>query len=161
MIEDLEKYKWWKEWKDNDYNKIQNFDIKDIDLNLYFNILQKFDSTKNITINEWLTNWKDIIKRNNNLEQELFLKIFIPKLKQKYSNKSEYLKVIDNLFKWESISKISANFKIFENKIDCTNIEQGSLGTCYFLETISTLSNYGQLLYQLFPKENINNEGFY
>ena len=42
-----------------------------------------------------------------------------------------------------------------------SNVKQGSLGTCYFLEAISTLSNYGQLLYQLFANENINNEGLY
>ena len=35
------------------------------------------------------------------------------------------------------------------------------MGTCYFLAVISTLSNYGQLLFQLFPNEKINNEGFY
>ena len=82
-------------------------------------------------------------------------------LKQKYSNKSEYLKAIDNKYEFKSISKINKNYKIFENKINCTNVAQGELGTCYFLETLSTLSNYGHLLYQLFPKENINSEGLY
>ena len=38
---------------------------------------------------------------------------------------------------------------------------QGRLGTCYLLETISTLSNYGKLLYQIFPCEKINENGIY
>ena len=54
-----------------------------------------------------------------------------------------------------------SDLKIFDNKIDCSNIKQGHLATCYFLEALSTLSNYGQLLYQLFPKEEINDEGYY
>ena len=52
-------------------------------------------------------------------------------------------------------------FKIFEDNINCNNISQGSLGTCYFLEALSVLSNYGELLYQLFPKEVLNNSGYY
>ena len=67
----------------------------------------------------------------------------------------------DNIFEYKSISDLNDNYVMFENKIDCTNVEQGTLGTCYFLETISTMSNYGQLLYQLFPNENINKNGIY
>ena len=52
-------------------------------------------------------------------------------------------------------------FKIFEDNINCNNISQGHLGTCYFLEALSVLSNYGELLYQLFPKEVLNNSGYY
>lgn len=82
-------------------------------------------------------------------------------MKLKYKDKSQYLEVIDTIFEYKSISNIKTKFQIFENKINYTNVEQGNLGTCYFLETISTLYNYGPLLYQLFPKEKINSEGFY
>ena len=63
--------------------------------------------------------------------------------------------------KLDIIVKDFKDLKIFRNKIDCSNISQGNLGTCYFLEALSILSNYGQLLYQLFPLEEINEEGIY
>ena len=163
-LQDLEISSWIEEWRNNNYEKFQNFDIRDTDLDSSFNVLQKFDETKNIKENEWKQSWKVIIKKvneNEKLLKKLFKKIFKPRLKQKYSNKSEYLNAIDSRYEYKSISSINKNYKIFENKINCTNVEQGELGTCYFLETLSTLSNFGHLLYQLFPKEKINSEGLY
>jgi len=52
-------------------------------------------------------------------------------------------------------------YKIFENEINCNNINQGELGTFYFLEALSVLSNKAQLIYQLFPTEELNNKGIY
>ena len=163
FLKDAKRDEWLKEWKDNNYKKCQSFGVRDIDLESSFKILGEFDETKFITKKMWKDNWKDIIKKikNDNDLQNLFDIIFEPRLKQKYKNKSQYLEAIDNIYEYKSISKIKTKFQIFENKINCTNVEQGQLGTCYFLETISTLSNYGHLLYQLFPKEKINNEGFY
>ena len=63
--------------------------------------------------------------------------------------------------KFDIIEKDFKDLKIFRNKIDCSNISQGGLGTCYFLEAVSILSHHGQLLYQLFPEEDINEEGIY
>lgn len=162
-IKDLKLSEWIKAWEKNNYQKFQSFDIRKIDLDLSFKVLGNFDDTKNIQIDDWKKNYNNIIKniKNEELLEKYFLEIFESRLSQKYRNKSLYLKEIGDMFDYKSISKLKRNFKIFVNKINCTNVEQGLLGTCYILETISILSNYGQLLYQLFPKENIKKEGFY
>ena len=156
---------WIKNWEKNKYNNCETLYIQEQDLELSFDILQEFSDLKNISKEDWKKNWKNIIKKNKDkhhkLVPKLFNKIFKEKMKQKYSDKSKFLKIIDKIIDYKSISQMNTKFKIFENKIDCTNIEQGQLGTCYFLAAISTISNYGQLLYQLFPQEKINPEGLY
>ena len=156
---------WIENWEKNFYNNCETFYMQNEDIESSYDILQKFSDLKNISKEDWKINWKNIIKKNKDKDHELvpklFKKIFGEKLKQKYSDKSKFLKLIDKIIDYKSISQMNNKFKIFENKIDCTNIEQGHLGTCYFLAAISTISNYGQLLYQLFPQEKINPEGLY
>ena len=164
LLFSLYKSKWIENWEKNKYNNCETLYIQEQDLELSFDILQKFSDLKNISKENWKKNWKNIIKNNKDkhhkLVPKLFNKIFKEKMKQKYSDKSKFLKIIDKIIDYKSVGKMK-QFKIFENKIDCTNIEQGKLGTCYFLAAISTISNYGQLLYQLFPQEKINPEGLY
>ena len=164
LLFSLYKSKWIENWEKNKYNNCETLYIQEQDLELSFDILQKFSDLKNISKENWKKNWKNIIKNNKDkhhkLVPKLFNKIFKEKMKQKYSDKSKFLKIIDKIIDYKSVGKMK-QFKIFENKIDCTNIEQGQLGTCYFLAAISTISNYGQLLYQLFPQEKINPEGLY
>ena len=170
LLEDIFGGKWYKNWKYNNY-KSSEFPIEQKDLELSFNILQNYSFLPNITIDDWKTNWNIIISENKDkqslispyktFELDFYDTVIRPKLKEKYSNVPEYLKKIDKHFEVKSISKIDKDFKIFDNNINCTNVEQGCLGTCYFLETISTLSNYGQLLFQLFPNEKLNKEGIY
>ena len=165
LLFDLYESIWIKEWENNSYNNCEDFYINEADLESSYEVIIIFPDLKIISKEEWKQNWKNIIKnykhKYNQLVPKLFKKIFEEKLKIKYKDKSKYLKLIDDIIDYKSISEMNINFKIFENKIDCTNIEQGLLGTCYFLAAISTISNYGQLLYQLFPKEKINPEGFY
>ena len=157
--------KWIEKWEKNFYNNFETFYIVDKDLETSYKVLKKFPNLKTISKEDWKKNWKKIIKQNkekyHKLLPKLFKKIFKDKLKNIYKDKSKYLELIDSIIDYKSISQMNTNYKIFENKIDCTNIEQGKLGTCYFLAAISTMSNYGQLLYQLFPQEKINPEGFY
>ena len=165
LLFDLYESIWIKEWENNSYNNCEDFYINEADLESSYEVIIIFPDLKIISKEKWKQNWKNIIKnykhKYNQLVPKLFKKIFEEKLKIKYKDKSKYLKIIDDIIDYKSISEMNINFKIFENKIDCTNIEQGLLGTCYFLAAISTISNYGQLLYQLFPKEKINPEGFY
>ena len=164
FVEGLGKYDWIIEWAKNDFEKCQGFVIRDIDLEDSFSTLKNFEKTKKIQKDVWKFDWKKIIKNeinNRELLRSLFDKIFLQRLNQKYKKNSQYLKFIDSRYEYKSISKIKKKFKLFGNKINCTNVEQGELGTCYFLETISTLSNYGQLLFQLFRNEKISDEGLY
>ena len=95
------------------------------------------------------------------MEKIIFQNMIIPNIKNYFKDSSEkYLEEYDKIIEWKRIP-LNQDYKIFDNKINSSNVKQGNLGTCYFLETISTLSNFGQLLYQLFPKEEINKEGFY
>ena len=127
---------------------------KYVDKNYLFNEV-KNNIYKNI-------DWQNLIRElEEERQKELFDELIKPKLKEKYKDKSKYLKVIDNEFEYKRISEINKNFKIFDNTLDSTKVKQGKLGTCYLIAVISTLSNYGQLLFQLFPNEKINMEGFY
>ncbi len=63
---------------------------------------------------------------------------------------------------WKRISELkNNNYSIFEKEIDCTKFKQGDIGNCYFISSVATLSNYSQLIIQLFGQENINQEGYY
>ena len=63
---------------------------------------------------------------------------------------------------WKRISELkNNNYSIFEKEIDCTKFKQGDIGNCYFISSVATLSNYSQLIIQLFRQDNINQEGYY
>ena len=63
---------------------------------------------------------------------------------------------------WKRISDLTNNnYSIFEKEIDCTKFKQGDIGNCYFISSVATLSNYSQLIIQLFRQDNINQEGYY
>ena len=54
--------------------------------------------------------------------------------------------------KWERVEKIfmSNNYQVFYDKIEKEDIIQGSLGNCYFLSAIASLSKYPNLIEKLF-----------
>ena len=41
------------------------------------------------------------------------------------------------------------------------DIKQGTLGDCYFLTSIATLTEYPNLIYQMFKTKEINSEGYF
>ena len=156
----------------NNYQKCEEIELNEQDFISFLTKLPKSDKNKyvdkNYLFNEVKNNiynnivWQNLIRvLEEERQNELFDELIKPKLKEKYKDKSKYLKVIDNEFEYKRISEINKNFKIFDNTLDSTKVKQGKLGTYYFLAVISTLSNYGQLLFQLFPNEKINTEGFY
>ena len=170
LLSDYFKDNWLDKWKRKDYS-YKNMEVSSLELEKAYKKFKASDDylVKNIinkiTENEWKNNWKNILRSNNNLEEIVFKTIFLPKRKHHYNNHpnkiEKYLKKYEKLFYFKSLSELNHSYDVFQNKIDCTNVVQGYLGTCYFLETISTLSNYGQLLFQLFPKEKYNPEGYY
>ena len=172
LLWDLKQDFWFEEWKKNNYKKCKEIEINEQDFTSFLKKLPKGDRKKYVDKRHLFEKAKSDIYNNVDLsdlireleeerQKELFIELLKQKLKEKYQDKSEYLKVIDSEFEYKRISEINKNFKIFDNTLDSTNVKQGKLGTCYFLAVISTLSNYGQLLFQLFPNEKINMEGFY
>lgn len=170
LLKDLKLEDWINEWKlgwDNDNYEYKNLSVTQEDLDSCYSYIEKnWDSLK-ISKNKW-ENWKKVLKeKKDNYEfiKGVFKQLFDTKLFRKifYDKTEKYLEEFNKSYYLKSISDLNDKYKykIFENQIDCTNVRQGMLGTCYFLEAISTLSNYGQLLYQLFPLEKINDNGVY
>ena len=177
LFEGIFSYIWTEKW----FEKIENGN-GDLKNDSFF----KFEITKNDIKNAyndvykniiggiksqivWENDWQNILKNNkNSLSNENKEKIFKKIYMNKYNDENRIKDMLEEYAKVFTFKRLKDydyyqkdKFKIFEDKISCNNIHQGSLGTCYFLEALSVLSNYGELLYQLFPKENINEEGLY
>ena len=69
---------------------------------------------------------------------------------------------VDQL-EWKRASEIFKNQKylLFEGKIEMADINQGSLGDCYFLASAAALSEYPNLIYKMFKTKEVNKEGFF
>ena len=50
---------------------------------------------------------------------------------------------------------------LFETSISVDDIKQGGLGDCYFLSSVSALSQYPQIIDGLFKTEGVREDGFY
>ena len=176
-------YYYLDEWEKNDYNLPKfGIDKKDLDPKITLNYLNKNKkSNKKIDLSVWTEKWEEQLKKRvyYSIKKEIFEDLEYDKIKNYFIGKNneileEYKQFIEvhsivecknNKWKYklygDDQEKNFSELKIFQNEIDCSNIKQGNLGTCYFLEALSTLSNYGQLLYQLFPIEDLNPEGIY
>ena len=51
--------------------------------------------------------------------------------------------------------------KVFEGDIEPNDIKQGSLGDCYFLSSLSVISERPNRISNLFVTKEVNNEGIY
>lgn len=56
--------------------------------------------------------------------------------------------------------EIFGTFRLFENKIECSDNIQGVLANCYFISTLCALAKYESIIYSIFKKINIKN-GYY
>ena len=65
--------------------------------------------------------------------------------------------------KWKRCSEIFKNQKylLFENRIKKEDVIQGTLGDCYFLASVAALTEYPNLIYQMFKTKTINKEGYF
>ena len=99
--------------------------------------------------------------RDFNFQKYCFVNEYINRNDEKSEIEST-LKIYNEIFEYKSLRKIKKKkYKLFENELNCTYANQGELGDCYFIEALSILSNYGQLIYQLFPKEDIPSDGIF
>ncbi len=66
-----------------------------------------------------------------------------------------------NKVEWKRIGEIFEKSVIFEEYIECDDINQGSLGNCYFLSTLSALTEFPHLIYQVFRTKEKNDKGYF
>lgn len=52
-------------------------------------------------------------------------------------------------------------YTIFEGSIDIDDVNQGSLGNCYFLSAIAALCEYPQMVSEIFRQFKVNENGYY
>ncbi|MCQ2815944.1 MAG: C2 family cysteine protease [archaeon] len=63
---------------------------------------------------------------------------------------------------WKRVKDIrEGEWSIFEDKIEFSDIKQGSVSDCYFLSAISALTEYPQLILDKFRVRKINEIGYY
>ena len=69
----------------------------------------------------------------------------------------------ENKIIWKKAKDLFNNerYSLFSNNLSSKSIIQGSIGNCYFLTIISSLTKYPSLLYQLFHNLNISENGIY
>ena len=69
---------------------------------------------------------------------------------------------VDNL-EWKRVSEIfkGQRYLLFENKIEMADINQGTLGDCYFLASAAALTEFPNLVYKMFKTKGINKEGYF
>ena len=72
-------------------------------------------------------------------------------------------KIDTKVIGWMRCSDLFKNQKylLFENKIEKDDINQGILGDCYFLASVAALTEYPNLIYQMFKTKTINKEGYF
>lgn len=62
---------------------------------------------------------------------------------------------------WKRAGDIFGKYLLFDDKIECSDIKQGNLGNCYFLSAIAAITEFPQLIYQIFRTKSINPNGLY
>ena len=134
------KYTFMKQKFDNSISKLRE-------------LYSKFNTdNKNISDSEIQKEFKE----NNNFKKFCFVNKYT-----KENDEKTYLKYFNEIFEYKSLREIKRKFVIFKNELNCTYLKQTILGDCYFLEVLSTLSNCGQLIYQLFPNEEMPEDGIF
>ena len=62
---------------------------------------------------------------------------------------------------WKRVTDISPKWELFEGSIEFNDVQQGSLGDCYFLSSITALTEYPFLIREKFRTRKFNEEGYY
>lgn len=68
-----------------------------------------------------------------------------------------------NGIEWKRASEIfgEKHLLLFDEKIECNDIKQGSLGNCYFLSALAALTEFPTLIHQIFRSKEISPHGYY
>ena len=67
-------------------------------------------------------------------------------------------------YEWKKPSEIFGEHNrvlLFEDKIEPNDIKQGGVGDCYFVSALAAISEFPNLIYQIFRTKEINPKGFY
>jgi len=62
---------------------------------------------------------------------------------------------------WKRAQSVLSNAKLFDSKIEFSDINQGTLGNCYFHAAIAALTEFPHLISQIFRTEKENQAGYY
>ncbi len=70
-----------------------------------------------------------------------------------YKEEKEIAEKLKSVKLWKRISTLfpDDDYDVFPSELHCDTFEQGEIGDCYFVDMISLLSNYGELIKRLFP----------
>lgn len=115
------------------------------------------DNNSNVVIKKVLkSNYSQLIKEHQESGQKFTDTEFPPD--QSSIGDVEDLKMTAT---WKRIPDVIKNPEFISNKIDSSDILQGSLGDCYFLSAISALAENDFRVKNLFPNLEINRSGIY
>ena len=62
---------------------------------------------------------------------------------------------------WKRVTEIQPKWEVFEAKIEFNDVQQGEIGDCYFLSSITALTEYPFLITEKFRTRKFNEEGYY
>ena len=62
---------------------------------------------------------------------------------------------------WKRVTDILPKWELFKDNVEFDDVKQGSLGDCYFLSSITALSEYPFLIREKFRTRRFNEEGYY
>lgn len=76
---------------------------------------------------------------------------------------NEDFKVREEEIEWARAENFfpGGTFAVFEGEIDFDDVNQGSVGNCYFLASLSALTEYDQLIVQIFRTLDVQGNGCY
>ena len=67
-----------------------------------------------------------------------------------------------NTIKWRSASEIFGDYyTLFQDKIECDDVKQGYIGDCYFIAAIASLTEFPDLIYNIFRTKEKSKYGYY
>ena len=62
---------------------------------------------------------------------------------------------------WKRVTEVHEKWELFEGKIEFNDVLQGDIGDCYFLTSITALTQYPKLIEKIFITKMFNKEGYY
>ncbi len=62
---------------------------------------------------------------------------------------------------WKRASEVYKECSIFVDKIEFSDVKQGSLGNCYFLSALAALTEFPNIIYNIFKTKEISKNGLY
>ena len=119
-------------------------------------IQNQVDVTKSLNMQYHLFKFKG--------EEEACVDCFFPPDRSSLGPMSDkaFTEIAKNVI-WQTPDQIFGknNYVLFENSIHPTDVQQGELGTCYFLAAVSALAENFEMLRDLFHEEYITGKHFY